>query len=176
MGGHLATVRNADENTFITSTFLNYAGVPRDLWIGLNDAVQEGTFVWSSGEPWTFLPEGSAVPSGNAPDWEDYVHIIRPGEFPGVGLWNDFPNEAYASRPCCGVVEIAFPRLTIQVSEVKLCWYAESSKGYQLQFRSELTTNLWADLGDPVPGNGSTNCVTDAVVGPRRFYRVVALP
>lgn len=74
----------------------------------------------------------------------------------------------------------AFPReipfLTLAVSEMRLCWPSVSNKTYQVQYRSDLTTNEWADLSAPVPGNGGTNCVTDAVGGPRRFYQVIALP
>jgi hypothetical protein len=74
----------------------------------------------------------------------------------------------------------AFPReipfLTMAVSEVRLCWQSLSNKTYQVQYRSDLTTNEWVNLSAPVTGNGGTNCVTDAVGGPRRFYQVIASP
>ena len=68
------------------------------------------------------------------------------------------------------------PHLTIEVSEVRLCWISQSNKLYQLQYRSELTTNAWLDLGAPILGTGGTNCITDPVVGPRRFYQALVLP
>lgn len=70
------------------------------------------------------------------------------------------------------------PALTIRVSEVEVCWNAESNRIYQAQYRSELTTNLWTDLGSPVPGNGSTNCLVDKVASgqAQRFYRVLTRP
>ncbi len=68
------------------------------------------------------------------------------------------------------------PSLTIQVAQVRLCWVAQPEVMYQLQYRSELTTNLWTDLGSPIRGNGETNCVTQDVGSPCRHYRVVALP
>lgn len=68
------------------------------------------------------------------------------------------------------------PVMTIDVSEVRLCWRSQSNRLYQVQYRSELTANAWVDLGLPVPGNGTTNCVADAVAGPKRFYQVVGLP
>ena len=50
LGGHLATVDTANEENWIYDTFANYAGTNRGaLWIGLNDAVKPGTFVYSSG-------------------------------------------------------------------------------------------------------------------------------
>lgn len=68
--------------------------------------------------------------------------------------------------------------LSIRVSQVELCWPSTSNTLYQVQYRSDLTTNLWTDLGAPVQGNGSTNCVYDAVVRgqPKRFYRFVTIP
>ena len=66
----------------------------------------------------------------------------------------------------------------LRVSEVELCWESVASRGYQVQYRSALTANLWLDLGPPIQGNGTTNCVKDAVPAgePQRFYRVKALP
>ncbi len=66
--------------------------------------------------------------------------------------------------------------LTIEISEVRLCWESRTNQMYQVQYRSELTTNAWADLGAPIPGNGTTNCLTAAVAGPRRFYQLIVLP
>jgi hypothetical protein len=73
---------------------------------------------------------------------------------------------------------IGFPtRLTIQVGDVDVCWNSRTNLMYQVQYRSELTTNVWMDLGAPIAGNGTTNCITDSVRGQaRRFYRVVTVP
>lgn len=46
VGGHLATIRNQSENTWIVNTF----GVSSSKWIGFNDIATEGTWGWSSGE------------------------------------------------------------------------------------------------------------------------------
>src|SRR5262245_55208746 len=50
LGGHLVTVNDSAENSFLLSNFSNYGGVTRALWTGLNDAAVEGTFAWTSGE------------------------------------------------------------------------------------------------------------------------------
>jgi hypothetical protein len=51
MGGDLATINDAAENTFINSTVL----VANDkAFIGLNDAATEGTLVWSDGSTATY--------------------------------------------------------------------------------------------------------------------------
>src|SRR5260221_13528108 len=48
LGGHLATIRNADEQNWDFSTFSSYHGA---LWIGLTDRDKVFTFTWTSGEP-----------------------------------------------------------------------------------------------------------------------------
>lgn len=69
------------------------------------------------------------------------------------------------------------PRLSIEVADVALCWRSSSNIMYQVEYQSELTTNMWASLGEPIVGNGTTNCILDSVRGtPRRFYRVIELP
>lgn len=100
LGGHLATVNSAEENEWIASTFSMYGDVYRALWIGLNDAAEEGTFVWSSGAPVVYLNWGPGEPN-NAGD-EDYVNILPPFDWRYPG-WNDYPNIAGLN----GVVEVS---------------------------------------------------------------------
>ena len=70
------------------------------------------------------------------------------------------------------------PQLSLRCSEVEMCWKSEANKMYQVQYRSMLTTNQWTDLGSPVTGSGSTNCITDRIQPgqPHRFYRLEQLP
>ena len=77
-----------------------------------------------------------------------------------------------------GVIAVLMPTAAIRVSQVEVCWNTDSNRTYQVQYRMVLDTNGWVNLGSPVPGNGSTNCITDKVLlgQPRRFYRVVSLP
>ena len=69
-------------------------------------------------------------------------------------------------------------QLAIEVSEVRVCWYAETNKLYQLQYQSTETINRWSDLGAPTRGDGSRFCVNDPVIParPRRYYRIVESP
>src|SRR5207245_11623348 len=39
-------------------------------------------------------------------------------------------------------------------SQVELCWLSCTNRMYQIQFRSNLATNQWADLGSEIPGGG----------------------
>ncbi|MBK8976127.1 MAG: hypothetical protein IPM29_09380 [Planctomycetes bacterium] len=86
VGGHLATVRSASEQTWLETTF----GTSENLWIGLNDAATEGVFEWASGETGAFRNWCPGEPNSGAGggEDEDFVHISA---FPGwcVGPWND---------------------------------------------------------------------------------------
>jgi hypothetical protein len=68
------------------------------------------------------------------------------------------------------------PPLSIRISHVTLSWNSSADKTYQVQYRSDLTMNIWTDIGSPVAGNGMTNSVVDEIAGPQRFYRVIVLP
>lgn len=50
LGGHLATIRNSEENYWIYGQFINYKDTQNDLWIGLNDIQKDGKYIWSSNE------------------------------------------------------------------------------------------------------------------------------
>jgi hypothetical protein len=84
LGGHLATINDAAENTWIWDTF---GILPEGLFFGLNDAASEGVFVWSSGESVTFTNWRSGEPNNvigiNSPTGEHY------GELASDYQWND---------------------------------------------------------------------------------------
>lgn len=88
LGGHLVTVNDAAENDWLLQTFT------APFWIGLNDAQEEGNFVWSSGEPLSYSNWNSGEPN-NSGD-EDYAHVYS------FGPWNDLP----AGSVNFGVIEI----------------------------------------------------------------------
>jgi len=92
----------------------------------------------------------------------------------GFAIHRAFPLDANGAR--IGVAS-GPPTVTIQVSQVQICWNTESNKTYQLQYSSSPGMNTWTNLGSPNPGNGSTSCVLDSTLEhPRRFYRVVTVP
>lgn len=82
VGGHLATIRNVEEEQWLKSTY----GTDW-LWIGLNDTRELGHFVWSSGEPVSYTNWNPSSPSDSN----------GPGNGVGynIGLergWVDFPD------------------------------------------------------------------------------------
>lgn len=67
------------------------------------------------------------------------------------------------------------PRTMLRASQVEVCWNSISNLTYQVQYRSDLTPNVWISLVDCVRSIGPTSCISDPVVvgQPQRFYRVV---
>ena len=67
--------------------------------------------------------------------------------------------------------------LSIRCSQVEVCWPSLTNFTYQIQYRSILTTSMWVNLGPPMTGNGSNNCILDTVApeAPQRFYQVIRL-
>lgn len=88
LGGHLTTVRSAEENTWIQQTFPQYPF----LWIGLSDQRSEGAYEWADGEPTSYLNWYSGEPNNYGGN-EDFVEMYN---FWGGG-WNDNGNIAVDS-------------------------------------------------------------------------------
>ena len=103
LGGHLVTINDAAENQWVVNTFFPLTGAfYASLWIGLNDAANEGQFVWASGEPvaFTYWYPGEPNNLGGA----DYASIRHPSEAPPTGSWNDLTDTP--NPPTFGVVEV----------------------------------------------------------------------
>jgi len=60
---------------------------------------------------------------------------------------------------------------------VEICWPSVTDQVYVVQYAPVVDTNRWTDLGVPVSGNGTTNCMFDSTRGgSERFYRVLKIP
>ena len=77
-GGQLASIQSQGEHDFLATPSPKNTGT----WIGLNDVATEGTFVWSSGEPFTGYTNWFAGQPDNFSPGEDAVEIY-------LGQWND---------------------------------------------------------------------------------------
>jgi hypothetical protein len=103
LGGHLATIRSADEQAWLFSTFGPYVhGSGNGLWIGLTDANHEGEFTWVNGSPVNYTNWSPGEPSGRIPT-ESYVEIFGPDDI-RAGGWND--QEDVNGTLVYGVVEV----------------------------------------------------------------------
>src|SRR6185503_3087649 len=62
LGGNLVTLNNQAEHDWVYNTFSRLS----HYWIGLNDLGVEGTFVWASGEPFTYNHWAAGQPDSGA--------------------------------------------------------------------------------------------------------------
>ena len=106
LGGHLVTIRNANENQSILNQFGS-----QSLWIGLHRV--GGNFVWSSGESVTYTNWFRKEPN-DFQGTEDYGVISWTGQTPGK--WNDL----YETN-LNGILEV--PRSPINYTNAPDNWF-----------------------------------------------------
>lgn len=99
LGTHLVSIDSAAENEWIRQNFGTLLGVDRRIWIGFNDATNEGDWVWADGSPVVFTNWNGGEPnnSGGVEDWAEFLG--------SNGLWNDI-NETGGSFAHIGLVEM----------------------------------------------------------------------
>lgn len=111
LGGHLVTINDQAENDWIFSTFSEYGGVHRALWIGFTDQSAEGVFTWVSGETpafanWSVAQPNNGITASRGP--ESFAHFW-PSDFGfPPGTWNDYVDLEFVdgASPLNGVVEL----------------------------------------------------------------------
>ncbi len=87
-GLDLVAIQNIEENNFVASLIPNNQFA---VWIGLNDYVTNGVYVWSDESLPTYFNWRSGEPNNNSGD-EDYVIMYGPVSYPGAfSTWNDEP-------------------------------------------------------------------------------------
>jgi parallel beta-helix repeat protein len=94
MGGHLASITSAGEQSFIRANILgDDAFLNGALWIGLNDILQEGAFAWTSGEPVVYTNWHPDEINGDGGDAQNAVMINARRDTPAErGTWSDAPR------------------------------------------------------------------------------------
>jgi hypothetical protein len=187
-GGYLASVTSSAENAFIfalvsTDADYWYRSGTGDWWGPWLGGVQpsgspepSGGWQWMTGEPFIYTNWAPGQPNNSGGN-ENRIQLG--GQSTRASTWNDIES-ANSQYVRSFVIEYDWNpdvMMSIRVSQVEVCWTTRTNQPYQVQYSSELTTNLWTDLGAPIQGNGSTNCIFDPVLPgePRRYYRVVTL-
>ncbi len=95
LGGHLAAVNDAAENTFLNTTF----GSQHALWIGFHrTGPNSSDFAWTNGDAVTFTNWAGGEPN-NCCNGEDYTHTYTNGQ------WNDLDNFNDYAGPKYGILE-----------------------------------------------------------------------
>lgn len=86
IGGHLVAITSAEENAQVASLIAN--GKYDGYFIGANDTATEGSFVWNTGESFTYNNWKSGEPNNISPE-EDTIVITKGGG------WNDYKYYSY---------------------------------------------------------------------------------
>jgi len=95
----------------------------------------------------------------------------------GTGTHDGTPEGWIAKVSRTELINGLGTRMTVKVACLDICWNSKTNKAYQIQYKSNLTADVWTDLGLPIPGNGTINCITDSVSGiEKRYYQVVEQP
>jgi len=108
LGGHLVTINDPQENDWVWDTFALFGGTSRTLWTGYHRLVDNGPFVWASGEAPGFENWAPGEPN-NFQGNENYAAFVPPGQDPTGKKWFDmFPATTYFwdNSPIHGVVEV----------------------------------------------------------------------
>ncbi|MEQ2238344.1 hypothetical protein ILYODFUR_032329 [Ilyodon furcidens] len=61
--GNLVSIQRQDEFNFIRDLIFREAGSHKSTWVGANDAVKEGVWMWSDGSKFTFSAWGKGEPN-----------------------------------------------------------------------------------------------------------------
>lgn len=95
--------------------------------------------------------------------------ITQTSQEAGYALYRAYPRDANGRR----IPPAECATIGIRASEVEIFWPSHSNRLYTVEFRSQLTTNVWLPLTNVV-GNGETIKIYDRVPpgAPQRFYRV----
>ncbi|MGH7951794.1 MAG: lectin-like protein [Limisphaerales bacterium] len=95
LDGTLAVIKNAKEQEWVFSTFGNYGGTNRDLWIGLHRVGPDRTLQWVTGENLDYQNWAGGQPddAGGVEGYVDMASANKPWGFKPGG-WNDAKDDA----------------------------------------------------------------------------------
>lgn len=183
-GGLLVAAAGGENQEFIMQYLNPEPGVWYHIAYTFDDAAKVQT-LYVNGAPFVSGPENYTITYDSHPvilgaeHEQEVVTYFFHGLIDEASLYNRAlsANEiaavyAAGSAGKCRVHEI---EAAIRVAQVEICWNGETNSSYQVQYRSDLTTNLWTPLVPCVAGGGSNLCFTDTVLAgmPQRFYRIV---
>lgn len=129
LGGHLVTINDANENGWVTSTVTS----TNEVWIGLTDQANEGTFAWASGEPVTYTNWNGGEPNNDNPVGADYAELYCGGN-PQAPRWNDYPETA---------VLLGFVEVCVQPTSRRMVFDSEPWANWPTVIRDGSTYLMW---------------------------------
>lgn len=102
-GGHLVTVNDQSEMDWLVQKFVVEPHYDYNYWIGLNDEAQWGIYVWSSGEPLTYINWYPGEPNHGSYGDEHFAMF---------DVWSQSPdkwNDVNAFSTTYGIAEYSGP-------------------------------------------------------------------
>ena len=110
------------------------------------------------------------------------ILILNNARATDAGTYSVVVSNALGSVRSVGSVLMVLPAPIVQTisradGTVYLTWAAEEQKRYQLQYRTNLITGGWSNLGGVITALGSLASASDLIdPNAQRFYRVMLLP
>jgi hypothetical protein len=97
MGGHLATVTSANENTFLVTNafdgFSAFGGFYGQLFLGATDSETEGVWKWVTGETWSYTNWWPGEPNNAYGGNQDYLAMVHVSHNFYYGFQNNWDDE-----------------------------------------------------------------------------------
>ena len=170
LGGHLATVRNQTEEDWIYAQFSQFSGQGRELWVGLNDLLSTGNYVWVSGESAAYRNWAPGEPSSG----EHYVAIWGP-PISNANKWNNYGNVSAdgTGAPINGVAEFTTMPWTTVVPAGSVWKYLDNGIDQGTAWKeSNFNDSAWAS-GPAQLGYGDGDEATVVSYGPSSTNKYV---
>jgi hypothetical protein len=169
-GGHLATLTSQAEANHVQSLGILGAIPGEAFWLGASDELQEGTWTWVTGEPFSFALWASGEPNNGVSGNEDYLASTDTVNAP---VWNDWGGAN--SVLSYYILEIDHPCwVSIAISKVKVTQHVVLGRNYILESSTNLVT--WVPTG-PQFTAVSQSIVTEFDVDVTgRFFRLREVP
>jgi hypothetical protein len=174
LGGYLASVTSAAEQSFVTTSV---APSSTAFWIGGTDEQTEGTWLWVNGDAWGYTNWNGGEPnnSGN----EDYLMMNT------NGTWNDWnasgANPGYVVEwnvnPNIPPIPADPTLLTASLGTAKdvlLAWKDNSSNEASFQVERKTAASFFANLASTV-ADATAYDDTSAIPSTQYTYRVRAV-
>ncbi|HXT10778.1 MAG TPA: lectin-like protein [Candidatus Angelobacter sp.] len=130
LGGTLAVIKNAGEQEWVSSTFSEYGGINRNLWIGMRRSHPGGPLAWVTDTPIAYSNWDPGQPD-NAGGNESFVHMLCRTANRKAGTWNDLADgTSVDGAPICGVVEVVEKTKVLKALHALVGqWYEEGNAG-----------------------------------------------
>lgn len=168
-----STVTPADLFRYNSSGARNFTTSGDDAWLSFDGGA-------------TRLVEYNQDPGGDFGDWKSkspFAHTPRVQDAFGTpGVIINLGVELTLLDAIGWDLVVPPPTPTIQNvtttgGAISFSWASAPTRGYQVQYKTNLTQTDWINLGSPILAGGSITSTSDSIgPDPHRFYRILLVP